>query len=290
MKRVSILVLIVAGGCYFGSCNMFHKPGLKTELDTMSYFFGMARAEGARDYLTMQAGIDTAYMDAFYEGFKAGSKKYSPKDVAYLEGMRIAQMANNQWIKNLNRDIFLGDSGKSVNRMAVLSGFYNGIKNPEDMKIMRAETYSRTMIEKIKEEYKLQKYAASIAENKKFLEDNKSKEGVVTTSSGLQYKILVEGNGAIPENNSTVSVNYRGTLIDGTEFDSSYKNNAPSQFRCNQVIPGWTEALSIMPVGSKWELYIPQELAYGSVEQRNIPPYSTLIFEIELVDIVQDKK
>ena len=121
------------------------------------------------------------------------------------------------------------------------------------------------------------------------MEENKTKEGVQTTASGLQYKVIKEGKCAIPTYSSTVKVNYKGTLIDGTEFDSSYKRNAPATFRANQVIKGWTEALTLMPVGSKWELYIPQELAYGARNAGQIKPFSTLIFEVELVSI-EDKK
>ena len=114
----------------------------------------------------------------------------------------------------------------------------------------------------------------------------KTKEGVKTTPSGLQYKIIKAGNGAIPTDSSTVKVNYKGTLIDGTQFDSSYDRNEPTTFRADQVIKGWTEALTMMPVGSKWELYIPQELAYGAREAGpKIKPFSTLIFEVELVSI-----
>ena len=121
---------------------------------------------------------------------------------------------------------------------------------------------------------------------KKFLAENKTKEGVVTTPSGLQYKIITKGTGEIPADSSKVKVNYKGTLIDGTEFDSSYKRKEPATFRANQVIKGWTEALTMMPVGSKWELYIPQELAYGARETGGqIKPFSTLIFEVELVGI-----
>ena len=119
-----------------------------------------------------------------------------------------------------------------------------------------------------------------------FLAENKAKEGVVTTPSGLQYKIITKGNGAVPADSSKVKVNYKGTLIDGTEFDSSYKRNEPATFRANQVIKGWTEALTMMPVGSKWELYIPYDLAYGSRETGSqIKPFSTLIFEVELLGI-----
>ena len=115
--------------------------------------------------------------------------------------------------------------------------------------------------------------------------ENAKKEGVKTTSSGLQYKIIKEGNGAVPTDSSKVKVNYKGTLIDGTQFDSSYDRKEPTTFRANQVIKGWTEALTMMPVGSKWELYIPQDLAYGAREAGQIKPFSTLIFEVELVGI-----
>lgn len=119
-----------------------------------------------------------------------------------------------------------------------------------------------------------------------FLAANKSKEGVVTLPSGLQYKIISAGTGAKPTASDTVSANYRGTLIDGTEFDASAKHGGPQTFPVNQVIPGWTEALQLMPVGSKWQLYIPSDLAYGSRGAGGaIGPNSTLIFDIELVAI-----
>jgi len=121
--------------------------------------------------------------------------------------------------------------------------------------------------------------------NMDFLEENKKKDGVITTESGLQYKIIRQGKGAIPTDMSKVKVNYIGKLIDGKEFDSSYKRKYPAVFRADQVIKGWTEALTMMPVGSKWEIYIPQELGYGSRSLDKIKPYSTLIFEIELLSI-----
>lgn len=120
-------------------------------------------------------------------------------------------------------------------------------------------------------------------EGKAFLEANAKKEGVKTTKSGLQYKVLTAGKGPKPKVTNTVTVNYRGTLIDGREFDSSYKRNEPVTFVLNQMIPGWIEALQLMPEGSKWEVYIPAELAYGPGGQGPIGPNSVLIFEIELL-------
>lgn len=127
--------------------------------------------------------------------------------------------------------------------------------------------------------------AANKKASEAFLAENKKKEGVKTTPSGLQYKIIVQGNGAIPTTNDTVVVQYRGTLINGTEFDNSYKRGEPATFPVTGVIKGWTEALLMMPVGSKWQLFIPPELAYGERPQRNIPANSTLLFDIELLGI-----
>src|SRR5271169_1354917 len=115
-----------------------------------------------------------------------------------------------------------------------------------------------------------------------FLAENKTKEGVVTLPSGLQYKILKEGTGPKPTASDTVVTNYRGTLLNGTEFDSSYKSGQPATFGVGQVIKGWTEALQLMPVGSKWQLYIPSDLAYGARQAGpDITPESTLVFEVE---------
>lgn len=127
-------------------------------------------------------------------------------------------------------------------------------------------------------------------ENKKkgeaFLADNKKKKGVVTLPSGLQYKVLKESKGTKPKATDTVSVHYRGTLIDGTEFDSSIKRGEPASFPVNGVIKGWTEALQLMPIGSKWQLFIPSELAYGTQGAGpQIGPHSTLMFDVELLEI-----
>ena len=127
----------------------------------------------------------------------------------------------------------------------------------------------------------------NIAEGTTFLAKNKEKAGVTELPSGLQYKVITEGTGQTPTTENTVKTHYRGTLVDGTEFDSSYKRNAPAEFPVTGVIKGWTEALQLMKVGGKWELYIPADLAYGERGRPSIPPNSTLIFEIELLEIVK---
>jgi len=125
------------------------------------------------------------------------------------------------------------------------------------------------------------------ADSEKFLEENKKKEGIVTTPSGLQYKIIKAGEGAKPKASDTVSVNYRGTLVNGTEFD---KSKEPVSFQVEGVIPGWVEALQMMPVGSKWQLFIPPSLAYGEQAPPMIGPNQTLIFDVELLDIKKTEK
>jgi len=131
-----------------------------------------------------------------------------------------------------------------------------------------------------------EKAAKNLEEGKKFLVENQKKEGIKTLPSGLQYKVLAEGSGKMPKAENTVTVNYKGNLIDGTEFDSSYKRGQPATFQVKGVIKGWTEALQLMKEGSKWQLFIPPELAYGERGAGStIPPNSTLIFEVELLTI-----
>jgi FKBP-type peptidyl-prolyl cis-trans isomerase FklB len=135
--------------------------------------------------------------------------------------------------------------------------------------------------EQIKKEYK-----GYMDENKAFLEANAKKDSVVTLPSGLQYIVLKEGKGKKPTMNDRIKVNYSGKLIDGTVFDSSYDRKEPAEFVVGQVIPGWVEAMQLMNEGSKWRIFIPQELAYGMRGQRNIKPYSTLIFDVELLQVL----
>ena len=286
MKKVTFLMaLAVAAG--LASCTaQSPKANLKTDVDSLSYAIGMARTEGLDQYLAQQ-GIDSTQMAEFLKGFNEGASKIDKKDAAYMAGMQVGQMVSKQWYDGFNQQIFGTDSTQTISRDNLLAGFIAGVlKKGGAMDMAKAQEYMQTQMEAIKEKANASKYADNKAAGEKFLAENKGKEGVVTTPSGLQYKILTKGTGAIPADTSKVKVNYKGTLIDGTEFDSSYKRNEPASFRANQVIKGWTEALTMMPVGSKWELYIPSELAYGTRETGGqIQPYSTLVFEVELLEI-----
>jgi len=153
-----------------------------------------------------------------------------------------------------------------------------------EMTQFKAE-YTQQLRTKLMQEQQ-QLSAKNLEAGKQFLAQNAKKEGVVTTASGLQYKVVKSGNGKTPQADDTVTTNYRGTLIDGREFDSSYSRGQPASFPVKGVIKGWTEALQLMKVGDKWELYIPSELAYGAAQRSElIQPNSTLVFELELLSI-----
>ena len=285
MKKVSIFMAIAAAASLASCTAQAPKANLKTDIDSLSYSIGMAQTQGLKGYLTGRLDVDTAYMAEFIKGLNEGANKTSKKDIAYMAGLQIGQQISNQMMKGINQELFAGDSTKTISKDNFMAGFIAGtLEKGGVMTMEAAQEYTRTAMETIKAKAMEEKYADNKAAGEKFLAENKAKEGVKTTESGLQYKVITEGKGEIPADTCKVKVNYKGTLIDGTEFDSSYKRNEPATFRANQVIKGWTEALTMMPVGSKWELYIPQELAYGSRESGQIKPFSTLIFEVELVD------
>ena len=291
MKKVSIFMAIAAAASLASCTAQAPKANLKTDIDSLSYSIGMAQTQGLKGYLTGRLDVDTAYMAEFIKGLNEGANKTSKKDIAYMAGLQIGQQISNQMMKGINQELFAGDSTKTISKDNFMAGFIAGtLEKGGVMTMEAAQEYTRTAMETIKAKAMEEKYADNKAAGEKFLAENKTKEGVKTTESGLQYKVITEGKGEIPAETCKVKVNYKGTLIDGTEFDSSYKRNEPATFRANQVIKGWTEALTMMPVGSKWELYIPQELAYGSRESGQIKPFSTLIFEVELVGIEKDKK
>ena len=284
MKKVSIFMAIAAAASLASCTAQAPKANLKTDIDSLSYSIGMAQTQGLKGYLTGRLDVDTAYMAEFIKGLNEGANKTSKKDIAYMAGLQIGQQISNQMMKGINQELFAGDSTKTISKDNFMAGFIAGtLEKGGVMTMEAAQEYTRTAMETIKAKAMEEKYADNKAAGEKFLAENKAKEGVKTTESGLQYKVITEGKGEIPADTCKVKVNYKGTLIDGTEFDSSYKRNEPATFRANQVIKGWTEALTMMPVGSKWELYIPQELAYGSRESGQIKPFSTLIFEVELV-------
>ncbi len=179
------------------------------------------------------------------------------------------------------------------NYNAFMKGMSEAIKDDSlPVPQMEIQTFLNKYFTALQEKQIQEQFKDYMAENKAFLEANSKKDSVITLPSGLQYKILKEGKGNKPTINDKIRVHYTGKLIDGTIFDSSYQRNEPAEFPVGQVIPGWVEVLQLMPVGSVWRVYIPANLAYGAQPPRgsNIKPYSVLIFDMELLDILPAAK
>ena len=259
---------------------------LKAEIDTFSYAMGLAQTQGLKGFLMYRMGVDTTYMADFVKGLKAGIKAGdNAKQTAFYAGIQIGQQVSNQIIPGVSREVF-GNAEELINKDFFLAGFIAGVTEKNLlMNPMEAQMTAMALMEELKNARIEEQFGDNRAQGVAFLDSIAQTEGVVKTESGLCYKVITKGKGAIPANTDKVKVHYRGTLIDGTEFDSSYNRNEPTTFRANQVIAGWTEALTMMPVGSKWMLYIPQELAYGSRDMGTIKPFSTLVFEVELLSI-----
>ena len=289
MKKIVMFAAIAAVAGLASCTSQAPKANLKSEIDSLSYMMGITNTQGLQDFAEQRLGVDSANWADFMKGVEEGIHKISKKEKAYTAGVQIGQQVGGDMIENIGRQLFGNDSTQTLSKDNFLAGFLAALKSNSLTLMPEAKEYVDTHTEAIKAKALEEKYGENKAAGIKFLEENKTKEGVVTTESGLQYKVIKAGKGEVPTSTSTVKVNYKGTLIDGTEFDSSYKRNAPATFRADQVIKGWTEALTMMPVGSKWELYIPQELAYGARETGGqIKPFSTLSFEVELLGI--DKK
>lgn len=190
--------------------------------------------------------------------------------VSYVIGTQIAQNFKRQDIE--------------INIESLMWGLKDAM---EGKKLALSQDENRQVMLNFQTRMTAKLVAKNLTEGIAFLEVNKAKEGVQVLPSGLQYKVIKEGTGKIPTVDDKVKTHYRGTLINGTEFDSSYKRNKPAEFPVKGVIKGWTEALLLMKQGSKWELYIPPNLAYGEQGRPGIPPNSTLIFEIELLEVVK---
>ena len=289
MKKFTfVAAMAIAAASIVSSCgnSTSSKPNLKDDVDTLSYAFGLARTQGLKQYLA-QMDVDTTYMDAFVKGLKDGANAGDDKKkAAYYKGLEIGNMISQQWVKRINTELFGQDSTKSISLQNLLAGFIQGATGKKGlMTVEQAGQVAQVKMMAIKAKQLEVQYGPLKKKGEEWMAANAKKPGVKTLPSGVQYKVIKEGAGAMPKDTSLVKVNYEGRLIDGTVFDSSYKNGQPVSLRANQVIKGWTEALVHMPAGSVWEVYIPQELAYGEREQGQIKPYSPLVFKIELLSV-----
>lgn len=259
---------------------------VKNDVDSISYAAGVMYSDGLIDYQINRNGLDSTYIKQFIKGILDGAKEMSPKENAYQEGLNIGIQLRKNIFPMINEQILGNDSARIVNEDVFFDTFIRSLQGEAmDMTSEKAQIFIREASEKVHEKKMEEQYGANKAAGIAWLENNKNAEGVVTTESGLQYKIITLGNGEKPKETDRVKVNYRGTLIDGTEFDSSYKRNEPTTFALNSVIPGWTEGFQLMPAGTKFELYVPYELAYKAQDRGTIKPFSTLIFEVEFISI-----
>jgi FKBP-type peptidyl-prolyl cis-trans isomerase FklB len=263
------------------------KPVLTNEDDSMAYLYGVIQSNGLHQYIMSQMGVEEAQLPSFVEGL-LNRTTADPNDkaaTAYSAGTQIGDRIL-QMTQQLSGDYFAADEGKKIDPALVVNGILAGLLGTNDITPDSAAMIFRPKMIARQEANKEKLYGPNRREGEQFLEENKTKPGVVCTASGLQYKVITMGDGEKPTATQKVKVDYEGHLVDGTVFDSSYKRGQPATFQVNQVIAGWTEALQLMPVGSKWELYIPYQLAYGDRETgREIKPYSALIFTVELKGI-----
>ena len=336
MKKIKLhaLCAFAVGSLLLVSCgnNTTPKASLKTEVDSISYAYGVNLADqGLMEYLeqlgvvesssnleyqyqmkiatadsteriTLQKELQTKidslnkanapklneFIKGLQEAVNAGEQKAS-----YIQGLSIGNQISEQMLPQFNSMVFASDTTKKVNKDQLIAGLVGTLKNDKlAMSKEEAGDFVQNKIENAQKESQLKneedlksQYEDKIAEGESFLAENGERDEVIVLPSGLQYEIIQKGTGAIPTESDQVKVHYHGVLLDGTIFDSSIDRNEPIVFGVTQVIPGWTEALKLMPVGSKWKLYVPYNLAYGAEDRGEIKPFSTLIFDVELISI-----
>ena len=265
------------------------KPAMANAGDSIGYEFGIAQSMGLDQYAAQQFNVEKDKLGKFAEGILSRTtanpddKETSAFNSGFQVGGQIVSMA-----QSFSKDYYSADPDMHIDPSIVACGIVAGLKGQTEITPDSASRHFQAVIAERQALNKERLYGPNRVAGEKFLEENKVKDGVKTTASGLQYKVLTMGTGEIPTITSKVNVDYEGKLIDGKVFDSSYERGQPTSFRVNQVIKGWTEALQLMPVGSEWELYIPYQLAYGENEAgKTIKPYSALIFKVKLHGIEQ---
>lgn len=299
MKKTLLLALALVVSASFSPVEAIKKKNkevvfpaqpvvLNNSSDSLSYAAGVALTNGLVSYL-LQQKMDTTMMSDFVRGLREGIRSVGdPKQKAYMVGLDIARQVNERMLPGISEEF--KDTPDSIISDLLCRGFIDAIEGDSTVFTYDAADKfftEKRALDKIAKENKL--YGPNREAGEQFLKENAKKDSVIVLPSGLQYKVLVKGDGEVPLEDQKVQVNYEGRLIDGTVFDSSARHDdKPTEFKPNQVIKGWSEALTMMPVGSKWQLFIPYYLAYGNRSAGEIKPYSTLIFDVELVGIVKN--
>ncbi len=277
MKKIVFIISLVAAFCMTscGGGKNVANVSLKTPQDSLAFAVSLSKSQSLSDVIYGRMGVDSAYIDEFVRGVcEAFPMSDDAKVKAYVAGLSIGSQAANVY-DGANQEVFPEDSVNKLDRAMFLAGLIAGVYNDEKVMSMEdAIEYSDRVIYRQASE--------------DFMAENKTREGVVTLPSGLQYKMEVEGKGALATAADTVSVIYRGTFPNGRTFDSSRGKEVA--FPVGGVVPGFAEALQVLPEGSKGKIYIPWQLGYGKTGNRSIPPYSVLIFDIEVMRVIKAKK
>ena len=291
MKKILLLALLIVMGATLSTTEAKKKKdkkqtatpvALQSVEDSLCYATGIQMTNGLIPFLIGQKGVDTTYLYKFIEGFEAAMAKENNADelTAYAAGIDVAKMMTTSMLSSAKRN--LSGMVDSLNIDMMAKGFVDALK--KDHTVFNDSTAQHFVtVHKEQQALKIKE------DGENFLKENGQQPDVVTLPSGLQYKVLRQGTGAVAGPNDKVEVKYEGRLINGTVFDSSYtRTPQTTTFSPSQVIKGWTEALTIMPEGSMWELYIPYNLAYGERGAgADIPPYSTLIFKVEVEKVTK---
>ena len=285
MKNLKLAVLTLATTGFLSSCSTGStKASFQTKADSVSYAIGLANfPPQLRSMLTEQLG-DSTLIEEMIKGAQEGFHKTSKKEKAYAMGLNLGQSFATDMVEQIDRQMFNTEDAKVLNSANFLQAFIDLAKGNKPA-IEDANTYLQENLETLQAQVLEKKFGSAKKENEDFLTENAKKDGIVTTASGLQYKVIEEGNGDLIEENDKITLNYKGTLIDGTEFDA----NESAEFNgTNGLVKGFKEALELMKKGSKFQVFIPQELGYGGQPAGNkIKPYSTLVFDIEVLDITE---
>lgn len=285
MKKIISSIAVISAMLLATSCSNNANVNVETSADSLAYAAGIVNSDGLVEHITTRMMIDPEYLPQVLDGLKESFYSGSPAEDAKNLGRQLGSQLKNQILPYINESIYPAGND-SLNADIFLSAFLAAVNEEETlMDAAAANAYFRTESEKVRTANMSAAYADNKLAGEAFLEANKAVAGVQVTASGLQYKVEKMGKGKKPSATDRVKVHYHGTLIDGTVFDSSVERGEPIVFGLNQVIPGWTEGVQLMPVGSKFTFYIPQELAYGDRETGEIKPYSALIFEVELLGI-----
>lgn len=283
MKKLSIVAMMAIAAAVITSCgNSAPKAELNDDVDSLSYAFGIEQSQGVTRYL-QQMNIDTTYIEDFVDGLVKGAKAGDDKkQAAYNAGISIGQQLN-MMKDGFSRQVFEGDSTRELSMKNLVAGFVAGTLGKDaKMTPEQAREIGMRIANNIQAKQAETKYAKEKKAADDFMAAKAKEEGVQKLAQGVLYKVVKEGTGAKPTDGATVVINYEGKTIAGKTFDKRDGAEMP----LNAAIPGFTEALKNMPVGSKWEVYIPYSAGYGARQAGpDLAPFSALVFTVELLSI-----